>query len=681
MCRFTQISFFLFLTLSFLLPVCANAVTETDSVNVFLSVTSSCNNDGVCDGNETVANCAADCEEEIPAEPPSTGDRDRVCTDKDALNYGALSACHYAINGCTDRSALNYLSTATKNDGSCRFIFGVENFIAQGDSKNKTTSLSWDNPASRTGFIFDRVRIIRTQTLPSGPMDGVLVYEGKGSSARDEGLTLDTRYYYAAYVYSRAGDLSSPAIATILLSPTSEEPTEEEPTDVFETFPSVPGSPQVPTFTIEVIQGSIVKLFGENVGVRSDTPVTFSIDYEKLPEVLKTIGVTIHNPAHTGQTSSFILHVDSATKTYRTTVGTLDTPGRYPVTVHVFDYENRRLQKINGYLVVSTSTIPVALRVATAITVPFVVTAGAVAGIAQGFLLVSHVQSFYDLYLLLLRFAGALLGALGLRRRRAPWGTVYDSLTKRPLDPAYVSVLRWGNEYKSAITDIDGRYGFLLPPGTYSLTANKTHYQFPSARLRGRTEDEFYDKLYFGEEVVVGEGELVSRNIPMDPIGFDWNEFAKDKSSFVKYHSRRELVRTRIFNTLYVFGFATACITLIVSPAWFNVGVVGIYCGILVSTMYWRGRHKVVSVRNSNTGEPIPFAIIRFSIPGVQDTVSKVVSDELGRFYQLLRPGDYVATVEEPQSDGTYKKIFTSGVLHMPTGMLLNDLEFIPHQT
>lgn len=674
---FKAIRLFIFCALAttgsaFAFPVLA----VTDSVDVTLSVTASCNNDGACTGNETVSNCASDCSEETP-KPPSTGDRDEVCTDRTAQNYGALGLCVYAVQGCTDRGALNYQAIATRDDGSCRFIFGVENFTAQGDSKTKTASLSWDNPVNRAGFNFDRVRIIRTPTLPSGPTDGVLVYEGRGTTALDEGLILDTRYYYAAYVYSRAGDVSSPAIASVLLQHGDEEGT--EPTDVFETFPSIPGGPSSPTFTIEVIQGSSIKLFGDNVGVRSDTPVTFSIDYTHLPEVLKTIGVTIYNTENTQQTSSFILHMDRATRAYRATVGTLSRPGRYPVTVHVFDYENRRLQKIHGHLVVSTSTVPLALRIATTVAVPFVVTGGAVAGLAQGLLAVSNVRSFYDLYLLSLRLIGALLGAFGLRRRHAPWGTVYDAITKRPLDPAYVSALRWDKEYKSVITDIDGRFGFLLPPGTYTLSANKTHYQFPSARLRGRSEDEFYDKLYFGEEIIVGEGELVSRNIPMDPIGFDWNEFVKNKSKFVKYHSRREQLRLRIFNTLYVLGFSTACITLIVSPAWFNVGVVAVYCGIFVSTLYWRGRHKVVSVRNSQTGEPVPFAIIRFSIPGVADTVSKVVSDELGRFYQLLRPGDYKVSVEELQGDGSYKKVFTSEVIHMPTGMLLNDLEFTPN--
>ncbi len=651
----------------------------TDSVDVSLTVIASCNNDGVCSGNETISNCESDCRKD----PPVIGDRDRICIDRTALNYGAPGACTYAVRGCMDKSALNYQSTATQEDGSCRFTFGVENFIAEGDSTTKTASLSWNNPHNRAGFTFDRVRIIRTQTLPSGPSDGVLVYEGRGTTARDEGLTLDTRYYYAAYVYSRAEDLSSPAIISVLLQSEKEENEEDKkdivPTDVFETFPTIPGGPVPPPFTIEVIQGSIVKLFGDNVKVRSDTPVTFSIDSARLPEVLKTIGVTIHNAEHTEQTSSFILHIDRATKSYRAMIGTLTAPGRYPVTVHVFDYENRRLQKIDGYLVVSTSTVPLALRVATTIAVPFVVTAGAVTGLAQGFFVVSHVQSFYDLYLLLLRLIGAISGVFGLRRRRMPWGTVYDAVTKRPLDPAYVSALRWGKEYKSVITDIDGRFGFLLPPGIYALSANKTHYQFPSTRLRGRSEDEFYDKLYFGEEIVVGEGELVSKNIPMDPIGFDWNEFVKNKSNFVKYHSHREQLRSRIFNTFYILGFSVACITLIVSPAWFNVVVVAIYCSILGSTLYWRERHKVITVRNSQTGEPVPFAIIRFSIPGVTDTVAKVVSDELGRFYQLLRPGDYTISVEEPQEDGSYKKVFTSEVIHMPTGMLLNDLEFVPN--
>jgi hypothetical protein len=54
----------------------------------------------------------------------------------------------------------------------------------------------------------------------------------------------------------------------------------------------------------------------------------------------------------------------------------------------------------------------------------------------------------------------------GLKKKAPPWGVVYDSVTKRPLDPAYVVLKNLqGKQIASAITDLDGRYGFLVEPG------------------------------------------------------------------------------------------------------------------------------------------------------------------------------------------------------------------------
>jgi len=133
--------------------------------------------------------------------------------------------------------------------------------------------------------------------------------------------------------------------------------------------------------------------------------------------------------------------------------------------------------------------------------------------------------SFFDLYFVFLRMFTGLLTSLGVRRRRKPWGTVYDSVTKQPLDPVYVVLQDLeGNEIQTCITDLDGRYGFLVGPGKYKIVAHKTNYKFPSEKLRGKTSDEVYSDLYFGEEIEIKEyGEVLIKNIPMDPINFDWN--------------------------------------------------------------------------------------------------------------------------------------------------------------
>src|SRR6185295_3255558 len=98
-----------------------------------------------------------------------------------------------------------------------------------------------------------------------------------------------------------------------------------------------------------------------------------------------------------------------------------------------------------------------------------------------------------------------------------------------PLDPVIV-LLRdlKGNDVASAVTDIDGRYGFFVKPGKYQLLAKKTNYFFPSLKLNEKKDDEIYTNLYFGETIEITKpGQIIDKNIPLDPIDFDWNEFAK----------------------------------------------------------------------------------------------------------------------------------------------------------
>ncbi len=96
------------------------------------------------------------------------------------------------------------------------------------------------------------------------------------------------------------------------------------------------------------------------------------------------------------------------------------------------------------------------------------------------------------------------------------WGTVYDSVTKRPLDPAYVTLIdkATGKEMSSAITDLDGRYGFLTLPGIYTIVAKKTNYNFPSVKMSGKVFDEVYNDLYFGADITVSmEGEVIAAGV------------------------------------------------------------------------------------------------------------------------------------------------------------------------
>ena len=104
------------------------------------------------------------------------------------------------------------------------------------------------------------------------------------------------------------------------------------------------------------------------------------------------------------------------------------------------------------------------------------------------------------------------------------------------------------------------------------------------------------------------------------------------------------------------------------------MGVFAVYLSIVAASVWWRRRHKVVQVKNKISGEPIPFAIVRFFMAGVDEEIKSVVTDELGRFYQLLRPGDYYLTVEERQEGDTYKKIYQSDIVRLSSGIVQSDI-------
>ncbi len=268
--------------------------------------------------------------------------------------------------------------------------------------------------------------------------------------------------------------------------------------------------------------------------------------------------------------------------------------------------------------------------------------------------------TFSEIIFLPLRLWSLLLTALGLKKKNRPWGVVYDSVTKQPLDPAYVTLVdSSGNEVSSTITDLDGRYGFLVSKGVYTIKAGKTNYEFPSKKLAGKEKDELYNDLYFGETInVEADEDVVSKNIPMDPINFDWNEFAKKERKLTVFYSRFDKVIAIISNVLFNFGFALATLALIGSPKLYNIVIFCLYIFFLIlRETALRPRPEGRVVLNDT---PLAFAIIRVfqSETGVEAT-HKITTKE-GKFYCLVAKGKYFVSVEKKLEDGTYQKVYTS---------------------
>ncbi|MFA6524597.1 MAG: carboxypeptidase-like regulatory domain-containing protein [Candidatus Paceibacterota bacterium] len=297
------------------------------------------------------------------------------------------------------------------------------------------------------------------------------------------------------------------------------------------------------------------------------------------------------------------------------------------------------------------------------------VAVGAVISLATALFL--NPLSAPELVLIPVRLWSLFLTALGIKKRRKPWGTVYDSITKQPLDPVYVSLRNLeGAEIASSITDIDGRYGFLVKPGVYKVVPRKTNYLFPSDKLSKNFRDEFYANLYFGDYINISdEGEIIVKNIPMDPVNFDWNEFEKNKKSLFKFYSRRELLIAKISNWLFGFGFIIAGTALIVSPEKYNIIIFGVYVLMFIlrkTSFKLKAKGRLID----KDGSPLSFASIRAYAVDTNVEIAHQASDEMGRYHILLPNGTYYVKIEKKNKDGSYSVVYTSNYFKVVHGVL-----------
>jgi hypothetical protein len=231
-----------------------------------------------------------------------------------------------------------------------------------------------------------------------------------------------------------------------------------------------------------------------------------------------------------------------------------------------------------------------------------------------------------------------LLIIFGLKRRYNPWGTVYDSHTKQPLDPVLVELLDFdGKVISSAITDLDGRFGFLIDPGLYTIRVQKTHYLFST---KASQLELVYDNVYRGEVFEVKDtSDVVIYNIPMDNIHIDWNQEEKKRirRGFLSLGNLSGLVMQEIF--LYIGAIMTIFL-LMHKITLFNI-FMGIGYLFLIAVRFFGLRPKAYGYILLPNKKPLCGGIIEFSLPKIPIIVSKTKINEEGKYRILIAKGTY----------------------------------------
>jgi uncharacterized repeat protein (TIGR03803 family) len=277
-----------------------------------------------------------------------------------------------------------------------------------------------------------------------------------------------------------------------------------------------------------------------------------------------------------------------------------------------------------------------------------------------------------EFILIPIRLWNLLLILLGLRKKPVPWGTVYDAITKQPVDPVRVSLIDIeGKVVETSITDSSGRYGFAAAPGIYKVVLSKTNYLFPSHVIAQENDmrDELYEKPYFGDYLPYDPQVPIIKNIPIDPIDFDTAAFAKKNGDLSFRYSKREIVAERLFNTIFFTTFAIVVASLFIYPEKYSVIVFALYVAAFILRRHNK-RMKHTGRIYDMYGNPLAHVVIKIYSAVDSTLVKTIKTSRSGRYYAHIPKGLYTIRVERKTSDGLYVPVYSSPELLVQHGIL-----------
>lgn len=228
-------------------------------------------------------------------------------------------------------------------------------FLAKG--LKDSIHLSWQNPPEKD---FESVRIMRSDIFPPIDIyDGKLVYEGIREGIIDSNVEKGVRYYYTIFARDKSGNWSNGVVATAIIGRSGEETKPESPFEGIVDLPANEVDPiirNISLFDFDFFQeGRELSQINGRVNIDATKALTVSIDYEKVPEILKTIAITLFDAEDQNKAFTFLLRTNDEKTKYVATIAPLGRSGSYALAAVVVDYKNRGLKRIYGELVATAA--------------------------------------------------------------------------------------------------------------------------------------------------------------------------------------------------------------------------------------------------------------------------------------------------------------------------------------
>ncbi|MBM5789969.1 carboxypeptidase regulatory-like domain-containing protein, partial [Candidatus Parcubacteria bacterium] len=237
------------------------------------------------------------------------------------------------------------------------------------------------------------------------------------------------------------------------------------------------------------------------------------------------------------------------------------------------------------------------------------------------------------------------------RRKRKGYGVVYHAVSRLPVDLAVVRLFLVEDETKpgpgrliqSRVTDKQGRFFFLIQPGSYRLTATKAGLRFPTDYLKEVRDDGTYLDVYHGELIRVTEQDaVITPNIPLDPV-----EAGQTQSSTrAVWQARLRWLQRLVAVSGVLISFAVLLIRPSVLAGAMMIVQVLVY---LLARRLARPRKPKNwgIVYDRETKRPLANVVARVFEPKYNKLLHTVVTDTRGRYAFLLGPSEYYAVFEK----------------------------------
>lgn len=263
-------------------------------------------------------------------------------------------------------------------------------------------------------------------------------------------------------------------------------------------------------------------------------------------------------------------------------------------------------------------------------------------------ILASSVLSGIPIFNHLFYLSVVLFQILGIIKRPKPWGIVYDAVTKKPIAFARVEILNEQmRKLQSAITDENGRYGFLVSESITAgeklhLRAFRTKYVFPSGGEPSPVEKELYTNIYRGGFINIINS-ITNFDLPMDPV----DKSASQGFYFGIISVKLNKIFTVLADILFMAGVVLGVTNFIINPSKMSSLILLVISLTFLLRIAGFKMKPFGVTRDRENNQILPFGFI-----AIHDTNGKrinfTVSDDKGRYFLLTQKGAFTLRASTP---------------------------------